>query len=334
MPTVLSNPAPSTQVLSNHWIRKRQPHWDRLTSLVAQADRDRLKGLSRSELQELALLYRQVASDLSTLRQDRTSAALAAQVNHLLARAHHIIYSNRKSSWRGLLLFLRDGYPRVFRQQIGFVFASTVILLLGTLAAAAFTLANPHFAPPILGPRIMAAVARHEMWTQSIVSVAPQAASGIMTNNLSVSFSAFAGGLLFGFGSVYLLFLNGMMLGAVAVVCQQAGMAVPLWSFVVPHGSLELPAIMIAGAAGLRLGYGMLFPGMYRWKDSVSKAGAEAVRLVSGTIPMLFIAGCLEGFFSPSAAAVDLKFLVGGTLFLLLLVWLFRPLPVAAAEPV
>jgi uncharacterized membrane protein SpoIIM required for sporulation len=311
-------------VLSNYWIQKRTPHWERLTSLVAAADHNRLKGLSRSELQELALLYRQVASDLSTLRQDRTSAALTAQVNHLLARAHHIIYSSRKSSWRNALLFLRDSYPLIFRKQIGYVFAALVVMLLGTLLATAFTLADSRFATPILGPSIMENVERHEMWTNSIVSASPQASSGIMTNNLTVSFSAFAGGLLFSFGALYILFLNGLMLGAVAVVCQKAGMAVLLWSFIAPHGSLELPAIVIAGAAGLRLGHGMLFPGIYRWKDSVARAGSEAVRLVSGVIPMLIIAGSLEGFFSPSAAPVALKFAVGGGLFLLLLIWLFR----------
>jgi uncharacterized membrane protein SpoIIM required for sporulation len=321
-------------VLSNQWIQKRKPYWERLATLTAAADRARLRSLSRAELQELALLYRQAASDLSTLRQDRTSAATAAQLNHLLARAHHIIYSSRKSSWRGLWLFLRDGYPRLFRQQIGYVFAALVILLVGTLAAVGFTLADRRFAEPILGPMVLSSVERHEMWTHSIVSIAPQAASGIMTNNLSVAFGAFAGGLLLGCGSVYTLFFNGLMLGAVAAVCQQAGMALDLWSFVAPHGSLELPAIVIAGAAGLRLGQGMLFPGVFRWKDSVARAGAEAVRLISGTIPMLFVAGCLEGFFSPSAAPALLKFCVGGVLFLLLLLWLFRPLPEPDANSV
>lgn len=283
--------------------------------------------LSRAELQELALLYRQVASDLSTVRQDRTAVSLAAQLNHLLARAHHIIYSSRRSSWRSVWLFLSDGYPRVFRAQIGYVFAALLILLTGTLIAAGFTLADPRFASPILGPGIIASIEQHRMWTESIVSVAPQAASGIMTNNVSVAFSAFAGGMLLGCGSIYVLFFNGLMLGAVATACQKAGMALQLWSFVAPHGSLELPAIIIAGAAGLRLGHGILFPGMYRWKDSVARGGAEAVRLVAGTVPMLFVAGCLEGFFSPSSAPAGLKFVVGGALFLLLLLWLFRPLP-------
>jgi len=300
--------------------------------LVAAADQTRLRGLSRLELQELALLYRQVASDLSTLRQDRTSAALATQINHLLARAHHIIYSSRKSNWRNLALYLRDGYPRFFRQQLPWTFAATVVMLGAALVAAACTLANPHFADPILGPIVMNSIEHHEMWTRSVVTMAPQAASGIMTNNISVSFTAYAGGLLFGIGTFYLMFVNGLMLGAVGVACQQAGMAVPLWSFVAPHGSLELPAIAIAGGAGFRIAHGMLFPGIYKWKDSVAKAGAEATRLVSGVIPMLIVAGTLEGFFSPSSAPVPLKFAVGGTLFILLLVWLFRPLPPEPTE--
>ena len=94
--------------------------------------------------------------------------------------------------------------------------------------------------------------------------------------------------------------------------------------------SLELPAIIISGAAGFRLGYGMLFPGGLRWKDSVARGGIEAARLVSGIIPMLVIAGCLEGFFSPSNAPVWLKFTVGGLLFTLLNVWLFRPVKARA----
>jgi len=163
--------------------------------------------------------------------------------------------------------------------------------------------------------------------------MAPQAASGIMTNNITVSFMAFAGGLLFGAGSIYLMFVNGLMLGAVGVVCGKAGMSVPLWSFVAAHGSLELPSIAIAGGAGLRLGSGMLFPGIYKWKDSVAQAGRDAVKLVSGVIPLLVIAGTLEAFFSPSSAPVSLKFSVGGVLFVLLNFWLFRPIKRASAEP-
>src|ERR1700760_16922 len=112
------------QTLSNLWIRRRRPHWDRLASLLAQADQGGLSHLSRAELQELALLYRQVASDLSVLRQDPTARTYAAHVNQLLARAHHIICSGRKTNLLTLFRFLRDEYPAVFRTHIRYVLAS------------------------------------------------------------------------------------------------------------------------------------------------------------------------------------------------------------------
>jgi len=319
------------QILSNQWIRKRRPHWDRLAALLAQSDRSGLGQLSRAELQETALLYRQVAADLSVLRQDATSRTYAQHVNQLLARAHHIIYSRRKTNLLTLFRFLRDEYPAIFQRQAGFVAASLLVVIAGALLGAALTSARPEFMRHFVGPSMIATMERHEMWTQSIVSVAPMETSRIMTNNLSVSFVAFAFGITFGIGSLYVMAYNGLMLGVIGVACHQYGMSVALWSFVAAHGSLELPSIIIAGGAGLRLGRAMLFPGALRWKDSVAEGGIEATRLVSGTIPMLVIAGCLEGFFSPSQAPVALKFTVGGVLFTLLLLWLFRP--VKAAVP-
>jgi uncharacterized membrane protein SpoIIM required for sporulation len=112
-------------------------------------------------------------------------------------------------------------------------------------------------------------------------------------------------------------------MGVIATACQQAHMSRDLWSFVCPHSSLELPAIFIAGGAGLRLAAGMLFPGLYSRRESIALAGRESVRLVAGTIPMLIVAGTIEGFFSPSGAPVALKFAVGAVMFTLLLVWLF-----------
>jgi uncharacterized membrane protein SpoIIM required for sporulation len=303
-----------------------------LSSLLAQSDASGLAQLSRAELREMALLYRQVAADLSVLRQDSTARAYAAHVNQLLARAHHIIYSGRKTNLRTLFLFLRDEYPALFQRQIGFVLASLGVSLAWGLLGAALTSARPEFMRHFVGPEMIATMERHEMWTHSVVSVAPMATSAIMTNNLSVSFVTFAGGIVFGLGTFFNLSVNGMLLGVVGAACHQYGMSVALWSFVAPHGALELPSIVIAGAAGFRLGYAMLFPGALRWKDSVAQGGIEATRLVSGIIPLLVIAGCLEGFFSPSEAPVWLKFTVGGLLFSLLLLWLFRPIKEPAAQ--
>ena len=312
-------------ILSNQWINKRRPHWDRLAKLLAQSDQNGLGRLSRAELQELALLYRQVAADLSVLRQDPTARIYAEHVNLLLARAHHIIYSGRKTSLLTLFRFLKDEYPAIFQQQLPFVMAALLVSVAWGLLGAVLTNARPEFMRHFVGPAMIATMERHEMWTQSIVSVAPMETSHIMTNNLTVSFVMFAGGIAFGVLTFFSLYVNGMMLGVIGAACHQYGMSIALWSFVAPHGSLELPAIIIAGGAGFRLGYSMLFPGVYRWKESVARGGIEATRLVSGVIPMLVIAGCLEGFFSPSHAPVWLKFTVGGLLFSLLLTWLFRP---------
>jgi uncharacterized membrane protein SpoIIM required for sporulation len=183
-----------------------------------------------------------------------------------------------------------------------------------------------------VGPEMIATMERHEMWTKSVVSVAPMASSWIMTNNLSVSFITFAGGIVFGLGTFLALFQNGIMLGVIGAACHHYDMSLQLWSFVAAHGSLELPSIIIAGGAGFRLGHAMLFPGALRWKESVARGGIEATRLVSGIIPLLVIAGTLEGFFSPSAAPVWLKFTVGGLLFALLNLWLFRPVKGAAEK--
>lgn len=311
-------------ILSNQWILKRRPHWERLAALLGQVDAAGLGSLSRAEFRELALLYRQMAADLSVLRQDRTAGAYALHVNQLLARAHHIIYSGRKTNLKTLVLFLRDEYPAIFQRQIGFVGAALGVSVAWGLAGAALTAARPEFMSHFLGPQMLATLERHQMWTHSIVGVAPMATSLIMTNNLSVSFVTFAGGIVFGLGTFFYLLMNGMLLGVVAAACHQYGMSLALWSFVAPHGSLELPSIVIAGGAGFRLGYAMLFPGGLRWKDSVAQGGLEATRLVSGIIPLLAIAGCLEGFFSPSQAPVWLKFTVGGVLFALLNLWLFR----------
>lgn len=277
----------------------------------------------------MALLYRQVAADLSVLRQDRTARTYAAHVNHLLARAHHIIYSGRKTNLRTLFLFLRDEYPAIFQRQLGYVAAALLITVVFGVVGAALTMARPEFMSRFLGPEKIATMERHEMWTKSVVSIAPKASSWIMTNNLSVSFATFAGGIVFGLGTVFYLFVNGMILGVVGAACHHYDMSVQLWSFVAPHGSLELPSILIAGGAGLRLGHAMLFPGALGWRDSVARGGIEATRLVSGIIPLLVIAGTLEGFFSPSAAPVWLKFTVGGMLFTLLNLWLFSPVKTA-----
>jgi uncharacterized membrane protein SpoIIM required for sporulation len=150
------------------------------------------------------------------------------------------------------------------------------------------------------------------------------ASSKILTNNLSVSFAAFAMGITAGIGTAWMMLFNGLLMGVVAAACFRAGMGVALWSFVAPHGSLELPAIFIAGGAGLVLGSALVAPGTLPRRDALRLHGATAVRLLLGVIPLLVIAGIIEGFVSPVPIGAAVKFAIGASLVVLLLLYLLR----------
>jgi len=309
-------------MISVNWLKKRRAYWEKLESLLARAKKQGLHALSRGELRELGLLYRQTATDLSTVRGDPSSVQQERYLNQLLGRAHNAIYAGQKKTVGGVWQFFTRDYPRIFRRFLPYTAAATAIFLLGAIAGTFFSLSDPDYMRQFLPPHLVQSIERHEMWTHSIVSVKPQASSAIMTNNLSVSFMTFAAGITAGIGTLYLLFFNGMMLGVIGVACGTYQMSVPLWSFVAPHGVLELPAIFIAGGAGLRLAQALLFPGLLSRRDSLATGGVDAVRLLVGVIPMLLIAGTIEGFFSPSGTPAYLKFAAAAALFTLLIAYL------------
>jgi uncharacterized membrane protein SpoIIM required for sporulation len=308
-------------MVSIRWIEKRKDYWERLEQLI------RLTGsgvgkLNHEQLQELGLLYRQTASDLSVLLQDVSNPQLAAYLNQLLARGHNLIYMGQRPQAGNLISFYGRTYPRVFRETLPLTMLVIAIFLVAALAGWAVTLHDPGFAHRLLGPQMMQDIDRRQMWTQSVVAIKPVAASAITTNNLTVAFTVFALGVT-AIGTIWMIILNGLLLGVVGAATWRAGMAVALWSFVVPHGVLELPAIFLAGAAGLDIARGLLFPGMLPRPEALARAGGRASRLVLGTLPLLLIAGTIEGFFSPTDAPVAMKFTLGAVLFAALLTYLF-----------
>ncbi|MFZ0661897.1 MAG: stage II sporulation protein M [Acidobacteriaceae bacterium] len=309
-------------MISNHWIEQRQTSWDRLDSLTRQVESQGLRALGGAELREFGLLYRQIAADLSAVRADRASGTLEEYLNGLLCRAHNRIYSGRRAGFKSVARFMAREYPRIFRRLFPYVLASILIFLGGALLGMLLTLARPAFMHLLLGPQMVATIEHHQMWTHSIVSMKPQASSAIMTNNIGVSFMAFAGGIAAGLGTLYLMFFNGVEIATVLTACAQAHMAGDLLSFMAAHGALELPSIFIAGGAGLRLAAGLLFPGVLSRRDSLALGAREAIRLLAGVVPLLFVAGMLEAFLSPSGVAAVAKFAVGGVLLLGLCFWL------------
>src|SRR5271165_61328 len=164
--SILSWSIESTMI-SNRWLEKRKPYWSRLESLLNQTAKDGLKSLSRYDLQELSLLYRQTAADLAAIREDRGSVHFARYVNQLLVRAHNTIYSGRRASAARIFSFFWTTYPAVFRRNRKQCLLAFLVFLVAAMVGALLTYQNPDFRAKILGPQMVETIDRHEMWTHS-----------------------------------------------------------------------------------------------------------------------------------------------------------------------
>lgn len=312
------------------WLARRESDWQQLDHLLKQAETRGLKALNAHEIRQLASLYRSVSGDLARLRTNPVSQTLTQELQRLTARAYNQIYQgSRHQEWQAVVGFYRWGLPAVVQRTAGYTAIATALFGLGALLAWWFSWRDPAFLELVVPTELIEMVRdRGQLWMGSIVGVEPLASSGIMVNNISVAFRAVAGGMTAGLLTVYLLTFNGILIGAIATLVGQNNLAVPFWAFVFPHGALELPAIFLAGGAGLLLARAIVFPGARRRVDALRHYGMEAVRLVYGIIPLLIVAGVIEGFFSPNPAIPDaFKYLAGATLFLLLLMYCSQPIP-------
>ncbi len=312
------------------WIARREPNWKRLDTLLKQVEKKGLKSLQASEIRELASLYRSVSADLARARTNQVGNTLVQDLQRLTSRSYSQIYQgSRRQEWQGMVEFCRWGFPAIVQQTFGYTAVATAIFMLGALVAWWFAWRSPVFMSLVVPEELIVQVRdRHELWMGSIVGIEPLASSSIMVNNIKVSFAAVAGGITAGAFTVFLLINNGLHIGAIATLVGQNNLAYPFWAFVLPHGSLELPAIFFAGGAGLLIARAILFPGKYSRVDALKFYGYQAAQLVFGIVPMLIIAGTIEGFFSPSPVIPEpLKYLVGMGLFTLLVMYCSRKRP-------
>ena len=265
-------------------------------------------------------LYRRAASDLSQARSLGLNPGEVTLLNGLVGRAYGLIYTPERGGAASVGTFFTREFPACLRRNFAFLAASVLVSLAGAALGLAASLANREAMDVLMGPEFVQAMdevgRRHQAGQDWLPAEARAiASSGIMANNILVSFNAFAGGILLGIFTLYVLFHNGIMLGAVAVAAARHGTSYELWGFVAPHGVLELPAIFIAGAAGLMLGYALVNPGEYSRRTALAMAGREAIVLVFGVVAMLVIAGLIEGFFSPVVMPPIIKLLVAAVLF-------------------
>lgn len=290
-----------------------QATWRRLGSAVEHASRHGVASLGAHDLKRMHEDYRTSASDLAYAQTHFPGSAATAHLNSLVARAHAELYGAPPRRMAALWRFLSAGYPRLVRSHWRPVLASSALLVLATIVGFSTSYANPSVARMMLPAQMRDYVPEAGRAETEIIGIvqAPAMSAAITVNNVRVSFMAFAGGMTFGLLTVYALLMNGAMLGVLAGVSQQSGVGLDFWTLIVPHGALELPAIALAGASGLLLARALVFPGDLPRRAALRLVTDDALKLVLGAVPLLVVAGLIEGFITPQAFATELKLAIG-----------------------
>jgi uncharacterized membrane protein SpoIIM required for sporulation len=281
------------------FVRERRDDWERLDRLLQQAGRG-LGRLGKLDLQEMGALYRQASSDLARAQSAAADSHLVEYLTGLVVRGHGIIYRPEHARLEHLWAFLAREFPRLVRQEWRPILVAILVNIIPHLWCYVMAALDPEFVDAVAPPGMRERLNNGELWVYRINPIKPAASSWIMTNNISVGFTYFALGIT---------------------------LAREFWAFIAPHGALELPAVYIAGAAGLILGGALLFPGDLKRRDALVVRGRVAVKLILGCIPILVVAGIIEAFFSPLPPAVmpvKAKFLAGAALFALFTAYILR----------
>ncbi|MBI4672353.1 MAG: stage II sporulation protein M [Chloroflexi bacterium] len=316
---------------SDQLIRQRKRDWERLENLLKRIERDQVRALSQTELVEFGQLYRHATSDLAIAQRDLPQNDVTLYLNQLVGRAHPVVYRGEPLVWRRLKLFYRSGLPQLYREVFPFTLVAALLLFGPWLVAGVVVYFNPTAADYVLSPFLIADIENGTRWWKDLNDANQVGASLIMRNNLSVAFLAYAGGMLFGLFTVYVLLMNGITFGAVFGLLHYYNHHLPLYEFVAGHAFLELSEITMAGGSGLMLGYALLRPGLLSRRDALGIAAQKSIRLLLGTAPLLIVAGAIEGMLSPSdTLPAWVKLAVGLLTGILLYVYLFlvgRPHP-------
>lgn len=292
----------------------RRQRWERLEALLKASGRSNPGRLSGEEILELGHLYRATTSDLAIARRDFPNDPITIYLNGLVGRAHPLVYRGRVMDLTRIGYFVRYGFPAAYRAAGPYVATAFALFLVSAVVSAVLVTLRPSMADVLLpgqAQSLRSVLEQHHLWMKSATENHSVAANFIMLNNIQVAFVAFAGGILLGLGTIYEMILNGINLGVVAAMVAQYGLSEGLWSFVVPHGVIELSVVFIAGGAGLMIADGFLRPGSLRRRDALSGSAHRSAELLLGCVPLLVVAGTIEGFFSPSDAPDALKYAVG-----------------------
>lgn len=300
--------------------RARESAWVELESIVGQAEREGLRALDADDLTRLATLYRATMSSLSVARSISLDRALLAYLEALCARAYLVVYAVRQPFLEAAADFTLRRFPRAVRRHLGALALSLVALVAGVLVAAALTTADPeHFYELVPAqyaqgrdPSTSTAALRETLYDGGGTGGLSAFASFLFSNNARIGILAFAMGFFFGVPTVFLLFVNGLILGAFTALFHSRGLGLDVWAWLLPHGITELLAVALCGAAGLVLAQNLIRPGPHTRLQNLALHGRDAGVIVIGAVVMLFAAALVEGYFRQLVHDVGIRLGVAG----------------------
>jgi len=318
-----------TEVDERTFIETSREAWDRLEAALERSRRTGAASLPAAELRAMYEDYRRTAADLAYAQTHFSGGRAEAHLNRLVGEAHAELYGSSPRRVAALLRFLARGYPQLVRTHwrpvaLAFALLFGAVALGYLLAHVNYPLARV-FIPEALREGVGDTIEQGGDLAELTAAIAPLLAAGITANNIQVALMAFAGGMTAGVLTTYALLVNGLMLGALAGVFAKAGESLYFWSLIVPHGALELPAIALAGGAGLLLAGAIVSPGDLPRSAALKATSADAVKLVLGAIPLFVVAGVIEGFFTPTTADPAVKIVFGAAVGVALLAYIALP---------
>jgi uncharacterized membrane protein SpoIIM required for sporulation len=289
------------------FVAARRERWAKLNHYIEKSAREKLTAFTADELMEFSMLYRRTSSDLALAKTLRLPAELVGFLNDLTGRAYHQLYRSELSRLQQIKALLCREFPLLIRQNERIILFSLGLMLVGWVFGFCGYLTGPQTVSRIIPPSLSQGLIEDfeaNSWFNDPVTARPYISARIMYNNIQVSLLAFAGGMLLGIYTLFLVVFNGFMLGVLSAAFWQKSYLISFWAMILPHGVIELTAIAMAASGGFLLAKTILYPGEYSRADALKVYGTTAVKLMAGTVVMLIIAGLIEGFFSTIATKV------------------------------
>jgi len=320
---------PAGRGVSERLVARKSVRWDEFQTMAERAARAGLDSFAAEELPAFAARYREVAADLARARTYRADPPVLLRLERLVAAGHNALYRDERRTGLRIWQFLVRECPAAVIEAWRTVLLAFLVFALPAAGGYLLLRERPTLAeevlPDVVLERAEAGHARQERgqgYVEEKAEHRPLMASMIMTNNITVAFYCFAGGIFAGVGSLVLLAYNGLSIGAISGHFANAGLLGYLWTFVIGHGVLELFAIWVAGAAGFLLGRALIAPGDLPRGEALTLAGRIALRMIGVVVVLLVIAGLIEGFLSASTQPVGYRLAVSGASVILLIAYL------------